>query len=84
MDRVKFYSMNDWAGGYQLKKAEKIINNFDKNNENLKASKEYKVNLICKNYGEIFDARDRINKFYITNFEMDNDCFQKIINNYEI
>lgn len=69
MDRVKFYSVNDWAGGYQLKKAEKIINNFDKNNENLKASKEYKVNLICKNYGEIFDARDRINKFYITNFE---------------
>ena len=55
-----------------------------KNNENLKASKEYKVNLICKNYGEIFDARDRINKFYITNFKMDNDCFQKIINNYEI
>lgn len=58
--------------------------NSDKNNENSKASKEYKVNLICKNYGEIFDARDRINKFYITNFEMDNDCFQKIINNYEI
>ena len=39
MDRVKFYSVNDWAGGYQLKKAEKIINNFDKNNENLKDSK---------------------------------------------
>ena len=31
MDRVKFYSVNDWAGGYQLQKAEKIINDFDKN-----------------------------------------------------
>lgn len=31
MDRVKFYSVNDWAVGYQLQKAEKIINDFDKN-----------------------------------------------------
>jgi len=29
MDRVKFYSVNDWVGGYQLKKAEKIINNYE-------------------------------------------------------
>lgn len=31
MERVKFYSVDDWAGGYQLQKAEKIINYFDTN-----------------------------------------------------
>ena len=35
MDRVKFYSVNDCAVGYQLQKAEKIINEFDKNNVNI-------------------------------------------------
>lgn len=33
MDRIKFYSVNDWASVYQLQKAEKHINDFDKNKE---------------------------------------------------
>ena len=31
MDRVVFYSPNDWAGGYNLEKAETIILKYDKN-----------------------------------------------------
>lgn len=31
MDRIKFYSVNDLSVGYQLQKAEKIIDNFDPN-----------------------------------------------------
>lgn len=31
MSRIKFYSVNDLMAGYQLQKAEKIINDFDKN-----------------------------------------------------
>jgi len=33
MNKVKFYSVTDWASGYQLQNAEKIIREFDKNNE---------------------------------------------------
>ena len=43
MNRVKFYSVTDWGSGNQLKKAEKVINNFDKN-------KEYKIEDILEFY----------------------------------
>ena len=33
VNKVKFYSVADWASGYQLQNAEKIIKEFDKNNE---------------------------------------------------
>ena len=43
MNRVKFYSITDLGSGHQLKKAEKVINNFDKN-------KEYKIEDILEFY----------------------------------
>ena len=43
MNRVKFYSVTDLGSGHQLKKAEKVINNFDKN-------KEYKIEDILEFY----------------------------------
>lgn len=58
--------------------------NSNKNNANLKIVEEYKCNLVCKSCGEIFDNNDTINKFYLTNFELDKECFQKIINNCKI
>ena len=58
--------------------------NSNKNSANLKITKEYKGVSVCKNCGEIFNNEDRINKFYLTNFELDKDCFQKIINGYKI
>lgn len=33
---------------------------------------------------EKFDTKDKINKVYLTKFELDKDCFQKMINNYKI
>lgn len=62
MDRVKFYSVNDWAGGYQLKKAEKIINNFDKNKkysmeevlELYNITKYIDNNLFLKNWNTVY------------------------------
>lgn len=58
--------------------------NSNKNNANLKIVKEYKCTLVCKDCGEIFNTSDKINKFYLTNFELDKDCFQRMINNYKI
>ena len=43
MNRVKFYSVTDWGSGHQLKKAEKVINDFDKN-------KEYEIEDILEFY----------------------------------
>ena len=61
----------------------RVINS-NKNSANLKISKEYKGVSVCKNCGEIFSNEDTINKFYLTNFELDRDYFQKMINNYRI
>lgn len=61
----------------------RVINS-NKNSANLKIAKEYKGISVCKNCGEIFSNEDTINKFYLTNFELDRDCFQKMINNYRI
>lgn len=33
MDKVKFYSVADWGSGYQLKKAEKVIEEFNEDKE---------------------------------------------------
>ena len=61
----------------------KILNgNID--SANFKIKEEYKGNLVCKHCGEIFDKDDFINRFYLNNFELDRECFQKIINNYRI
>ena len=49
-----------------------------------KIKTEYKRNLVCKHCGEIFDNSDTINRFYLTNFELDKECFRKMINNYKI
>lgn len=32
MERVIFYSPNDWAGGYNLKKTEELLETYDENN----------------------------------------------------
>lgn len=61
----------------------KVVNS-NKNNANFKIVKEYKCALVCKNCGEIFGNGDTINRFYLINFELDKDCFQKMINNYKI
>lgn len=62
MDRVKFYSVNDWASGYQLQKAEKIINDFDKNKkytmeeilELYNITKYIDNNLFLKNWNTVY------------------------------
>ena len=81
LENLKIISSLD----YNITKFGKIkIVDSNKNNANLKIVKEYKEKLVCKNCGEIFETIDTINKFYIINFEMDKDCFQKMINNYNI
>lgn len=60
------------------------IVNSNKNSANLKINTEYKGNVVCKNCGEIFEDNDKINKFYLTNFELDKECFQKMMNNYKL
>ena len=66
------------------KYGENRILNGNINSANLKIKAEYRGNLVCKHCGEIFDKDDIINRFYLTNFELDKECFQKIINNYKI
>ena len=56
----------------------------NENKEMIYIKTEYKGNLVCKHCGEIFDNSDTINRFYLTNFELDKECFQKMINNYKI
>ena len=66
MDRIKYYSSSDWAGGYNLEKAEQIILNFDN-------GKEYDINDILEffNIYKYFD-----NKVYLTKW--DDDYIQKL------
>lgn len=66
MDRIKYYSPSDWAGGYNLEKAEQIILNFDND-------KEYDINDILEffNIYKYFD-----NKVYLTKW--DDDYIQKL------
>ena len=66
MDRIKYYSPSDWAGGYNLEKAEQIILNFDND-------KEYDINDILEffNIYKYFD-----NKVYLTKWE--DDYIQKL------
>lgn len=66
MDRIKYYSPRDWAGGYNLEKAEQIILNFDND-------KEYDINDILEffNIYKYFD-----NKVYLT--KCDDDYIQKL------
>lgn len=66
MDRIKYYSPRDWAGGYNLEKAEQIILNFDND-------KEYDINDILEffNIYKYFD-----NKVYLTKW--DDDYIQKL------
>lgn len=66
------------------KYGENRILNGNINSANLKIKLEYRGNLVCKHCGEIFDMDDIINRFYLTNFELDKECFQKMINNYKI
>lgn len=68
MDRIKYYSPGDWAGGYNLEKAEQIILNFDND-------KEYDINDILEffNIYKYFD-----NKVYLTKW--DDDYIQKLKN----
>lgn len=66
------------------KYGENKILNGNINKANLKIKTEYKRNLVCKHCGEIFDNSDTINRFYLTNFELDKECFRKMINNYKI
>lgn len=66
------------------KYGENKILNGNINKANLKIKKEYKRNLVCKHCGEIFDNSDTINRFHLTNFELDKECFRKMINNYKI
>lgn len=61
----------------------KIINS-NVNNANLKIEREYKASLFCKNCGEIFGNNDIINKFYLINFGLDKDCFERMIDNIKI
>ena len=58
MDRVKFYSPNDWAGAHNLEKSEQIILNFD-------AKKEYEINDILEffNIYKYFDNKVRLKKW---------------------
>ena len=63
MNRVKFYSVTDWGSGNQLKKAEKVINDFDKN-------KEYEIEDILEFYNitKYIDSKmylEQWNKEYI-------------------
>ena len=71
-------------GDYITKFGEIRVINGNKNKANLKIKTKYKGNIVCKNCGEIFDNRDIINKFYLTNFELDKECFQKWIKNYKV
>lgn len=66
MDRIKYYSPSDWAGVYNLEKAEQIILNFDND-------KEYDINDILEffNIYKYFD-----NKVYLTKW--DDDYIQKL------
>lgn len=66
MDRIKYYSPSNWAGGYNLEKAEQIIPNFDND-------KEYDINDILEffNIYKYFD-----NKVYLTKW--DDDYIQKL------
>ena len=56
MDRIKYYSPRDWAGGYNLEKAEQIILNFDND-------KEYDINDILEffNIYKYFDNKEAKN-----------------------
>lgn len=53
--------------------------NSNKDNANLKIVKEYKCTLVYKDCGEIFNTSDKINRFYLINFELDKNYFQKTI-----
>lgn len=66
------------------KYGENKILNGNINKANLKIKTEYKGNLVCKHCREIYDKDDLINRFYLTNFELDRDCFLKMIKNYRI
>ena len=96
MDRVKFYSVNDWAGGYQLKKAEKIINNFDKNKkysmeevlELYNITKYIDNNLFLKNWNTVYieKAKDITKEmksivFKYMDSNISNEDFETILNN---
>lgn len=95
MDRVKFYSVNDWAGGYQLKKAEKIINNFDKNKkysmeevlELYNITKYIDNNLFLKNWNTVYieKAKDVTKEmksivFKYVDSNISNEDFETILN----
>ncbi len=58
------------------KYGENRILNGNINSANLKIKLEYRGNLVCKHCGEIFDMDDIINRFYLTNFELDKECFK--------
>jgi hypothetical protein len=53
MDRVKYYSPSDWAGGYNLEKAEQIILNFGN-------GKEYDINDLL----EFFKHNERFRELF--------------------
>ena len=61
MDRIKYYSPNNLAGGYNLEKAEQVILNFDSN-------KDYNINDILElfNICKYFD-----NKVYLKKWDED-------------
>lgn len=95
MDRVKFYSVNDWAGGYQLKKAEKIINDFDKNKkysmeevlELYNITKYIDNNLFLKNWNTVYieKAKDVTKEmksivFKYMDSNISNEDFETILN----
>ena len=84
MIELEKYKTIDPLQYYITKYVENRILNGNINIENLKIRKEYRENLVCKQCGKIFDKDDIINRFYLTNFELDKECFQKLINNYRI
>lgn len=84
MIELKKYKIIDPLQYYITKYGENRILNGSINRANLKIRQEYRGDLVCKNCGEIFDNSDTINRFYLTNFELDKECFRKMINNYKI
>ena len=61
---------------------ENIILNGNINSSNLKIKAEQRKKLVCKNCGKIFDTDDSINGFYLTNFEVDQECFEELMKYY--
>lgn len=84
MIELEKYKIIDPLQYYITKYGENRILNGSINSANLKIRQEYRGDLVCKNCGEIFDNSDTINRFYLTNFELDKECFQRMINNYKI